>query len=86
MMGIKVSGDTIINMLKKESDRKSAFYKVNPQITSLGIDDFAYKKGQTYCTIICEEEKTHRPIEVLDGRDGKTLKEWLTENKALRTS
>jgi transposase len=66
-------------MVKKECDAKPPFYELNPQITSIGIDDFAYKKGQSYCTIICEGI-TRRPIEVLDGRDGKTLKEWLIEN------
>lgn len=79
-LGIRISGDTIINMLKNESAGKATFYEVNPGITSIGIDDFAYKKGQSYCTIICDGER-HRPIEVLEGRDGKTLKEWLTENK-----
>ena len=79
-MGIKVSGDTLINMLKKACDDNAAFYEVNPHITSIGIDDFAYRKGQTYCTIICDGE-TRRPLEVLDGRDGETLKEWLIENK-----
>ena len=26
-------------------------------------------------------EATHKPVAILDGRDGKTLKEWLSKNK-----
>lgn len=27
------------------------------------------------------DEATHKPVAVLDGRDGKTLKEWLRQNQ-----
>lgn len=47
-------------------------------------DDFAYKKRQTYGTIIVDEE-THRPVAILDGRDGATLKEWLKNNIQVKT-
>jgi hypothetical protein len=49
----------------------------------IGVDDFAYGKGQTYCTVICDVE-TRKPIEVLEGRDGKSLKEWLKNNKHIK--
>ena len=78
--GITVSGDTIIGMLKKEAEKIELFKKDAPKITSFGIDDFAYKKGQTYCTIICDGE-SHRPLEVLNGRDGESLRLWLQTNK-----
>lgn len=78
-IGIKVSGDTIIGMLKKEAE-KIKITETSEKIINLGIDDFAYKKGRTYCTIVCDGE-SHRPIEVLEGRDGENLKKWLTENK-----
>lgn len=79
-IGIKVSGDTIIGMLKKEAENIELFKEGEPKINSVGIDDFAYKKGRTYCTIMCDGE-SHRPIEVLEGRDGENLKEWLSTNK-----
>jgi len=77
-MGITVSGDTIIGMLKKEVKKINIDEK--GEVTTLGINDFAYKKGLTYCTIMCDGEN-HKPIEVLDGRDGESLKEWLSSNK-----
>ena len=37
----------------------------------IGVDDFAYKKRNTYGTIIVDK-KSHNPITLLDGRDGET--------------
>ncbi len=77
-MGIRISGDTIIRLLRKMA-------AIPPPICSdsIGVDDFAYRKGQTYCTVICDEA-THTPIEVLDGRDGNALREWLKKNKQVK--
>ncbi len=47
------------------------------------MDDFAFKKRHTYGTIIVDEA-THKPVAILDGRDGKTLKEWLSKNKHVK--
>ena len=52
--------------------------------SAIGADDFAFKKRHTYGTIIVDEE-THKPVAVLDGRDGATLKEWLKRNKQVKT-
>lgn len=77
-MGIRVSGDTIIRMLRKLTDKP-----FTPCSDTIGIDDFAYRKGQTYCTVICDGA-TNRPIDVLDGRDGDALREWLKQNKQVK--
>lgn len=52
--------------------------------SAIGVDDFALKKRHTYGTIIVDEA-THRPVAILDGRDGMTLKEWLKSNKHVKT-
>ena len=78
-IGIKVSGDTIIRMVKKASEKRPAM-KCSETI---GVDDFAYRKGHTYCTIICDGE-SREPIEILEGRDGEKLREWLLENKHIK--
>jgi transposase len=69
--GIRVSGDTLLNMLKAAgADYKSSVGN------KIGVDDWAYRKGQTYGTLICDLE-THEVIEVLEGRDSETLENWL---------
>jgi transposase len=72
--GVRVCGDTLLNMLKA-AGRKHVV-KVG---TRIGIDDWAYRKGQKYGTLICDLE-THEIIDVLEGRDGETLEKWLKGN------
>jgi transposase len=69
--GIRVSGDTLLNMLKAAG--KEYISKAG---TKIGVDDWAYRRGQSYGTIICDLE-THDIIEVLESRDGKVLENWL---------
>jgi transposase len=77
-LGIRTSGDTIIRILRKLCEAPAV------QCSEIiGVDDFAYRKGHTYCTVICDGE-THKPIEILDGRDSETLKEWLKKNKHVK--
>ena len=47
------------------------------------VDDFVFKKRHTYGRIIVDEA-THHPVAILDGRDGNTLKEWLSKNKHVK--
>ena len=50
-----------------------------PQIKSpqvLGVDDWAYRKGVSYGTVLIDME-TSKPIDLLESRDGKDLKKWL---------
>jgi len=79
-MGLNISGDTVIRLLLS---------KFNEQDTvifgdTIGIDDFAFKKGRTYGTILVDGA-THLPIDLLVGRDGSTLKEWLKQNPHIKT-
>lgn len=79
-MNLKTSGDSIIRLLVKR-------FSMQPQAVcgeTIGVDDFAFKKRNTYGTIIVDE-KTHKPIAILQGRDGNTLKEWLSRNKHVKT-
>lgn len=77
---IKISGDTIIRMLmRRYSDQEKPVCG-----NAIGIDDFAFKKRNTYGTIIVGEE-THKTVAVLNGRDGENLKNWLKQNKHVKT-
>lgn len=78
-MNIKVSGDTIIKLLLKKYNEM----KIDTCSSTVGIDDFAFKKRHNYGTIIVDE-KTHKPIAILEGRDGKSLSSWLKDNKHIK--
>lgn len=80
LMGINVSGDTVIRILL----RKAEELPEEKCSDIIGVDDWAYKKGHTYGTVICDGE-THNPITILDGRDGTELKKWLEDNKHKKT-
>ena len=78
-MGIQYSGDSIIRLLLKRLEAMP-----EPEVGSvIGVDDFAFKKRNTYGTIIVDAQ-THKPAAILDGRDGKTLKEWLKSNQHVK--
>ena len=75
-MGVQVSGDTVIRMLLSRAEDCPA--EVVGDL--VGVDDFANKKGRTYCTVLVNGE-SHRIIDILEGRDSDTLKAWLQENR-----
>jgi len=78
LLGIKISGDTLIRKVIRKANQ------MEPVKTDMiGVDDWAYKKGATYGTIIVDG-RTHKPIDLLDGRDGKNLKEWLKKNQQVK--
>lgn len=75
-MHVKICGDTVIHILLRRYEKLSA-----PKSGDcIGVDDFAFKKGQTYGTIVVDG-KTHVPLAILEGRDGSSLKEWLARNR-----
>ena len=77
-MNINVSGDTVIKILLRNAQL------IDPKCGDfIGVDDWAYRKGHTYGTIICDGV-SHKPIALLDGRDGSALKEWLKNNQHIK--
>lgn len=48
----------------------------------LAIDDFAFRKGDVYGTIVCDL-RTNRPIALLNGRDTSTVTHWLKAQPTL---
>lgn len=78
-MNLQISGDSVIRLLTKR-------YRMQPAAECgniVGVDDFAFKKRHTYGTIIVDQS-THKPVAILDGRDGNSLKEWLKNNKHIK--
>lgn len=77
LLGVKVSADTIDNIIKN--------IKIvdNPDVEEVGIDDVAVRKGQTYATVIYDM-KDHHLLALLEGRDADSIKEWLNNHKKIK--
>ena len=69
-IGIPVSSSTVLRVLHRTS---------TPSFESpiaVGIDDWAYRKGKTYGTIVVDLEK-RKPIDLLPDREAETVEKWL---------
>lgn len=69
---IPVSRDTLLRVVRRRATRQVTVER--PRI--IGVDDWAWKRGHCYGTIICDLEQ-HRIIDLLPDREAATLKQWL---------
>ena len=67
---VPLSTNTFLRIIRREP------IVINSKYENIGVDDFAFHKGITYGTIICDLD-THKPVGLLEDRTKNTLSDWL---------
>lgn len=75
-LGLQVSAPTLLRYLR------TVFCASPTSVRILGIDDWSWKKGQVYGTLLVDLE-LRQPIEILPDRKEETVRAWLLAHREI---
>jgi transposase len=73
---LPVSRDTLLRVVRRRAT------EVTTDVRILGIDDFAWKRGQRYGTVLCDLER-RQVIDLLPDRGAGTVEAWLAAHPGI---
>jgi transposase len=76
-VGLTIGRDTLLRLVRSLPEPEIGKVEV------LGVDDFAFRKGRHYGTVLIDMA-THRPLHLYDGRDGHDLAAWLRDHPEVK--
>jgi len=76
-IGLETSADTVLRTLKGSAPEES-----HPPVRVIGVDDWTWRKGQHYGTILVDLER-HKVVGLLPDRSAESLAQWLKEEPSV---